>query len=600
MHHFITVLAVLLAAGTPEGKELQDTLQTSTVTAQRGITVSRNDVVHIEKSQTVADALQMFPTLQVSDIGGAAGLKTAGLRGLGSAHTGIFIDGIRVGNLQSGQTDLGILPMDTFGAATVDYAQNSISFTTAAPVFRTNDRIAGRAGVKGGSFGTWQPSARVDWRLTERTALSASASGTVSRGDFVYGDGLRREGNDISQWRGGLDAFGRIEGGEWRAKAFAGIADRGTPGSISWPSDDRQKDRNAFVQSSFNKRFGSYTLGMAAKASYDYIFYHSSWGDSEYGQKELQLNSSHLLRVTDRLTASVRTELQWDGLRSDYYDADRLRGDVAAGAAFKAGIFSADASLEWVGAFDKGHDSRTALEPSLDMRLTVAEGLDLVAFGRRAYRIPTFNELYYAGYGNPDLLCEDAWLSDAGIEWLRTVGGWTLNAKVNGFLYALDNKIMSAPSEADPNVWLPYNIGKVLSKGLDSMLSGRWSKGGRTVGLTARYSLLDAIDKTPDSYTYGQQVPYAARHSVVVTGLFEWSGWSLSSAFNLRSGRMDSYGAMPDWHTLDATLARSLAIAGGEAVVSLSGKNLTNRAYELSSGYPMPGRAVMAGIEIIF
>lgn len=603
MLHFITVLAVLLSAGMPDGAEsadLQDTLQTSSITAQRGITVSRNDIVHIEKSQTVVDALQMFPTLQVSDVGGASGLKTAGLRGMSSAHTDIYVDGIRVGNLQSGQTDLGMLPMETFSSATVDYAQNSISFKTAAPVFRGTSRLAGRAGVKGGSFGTWQPSARVDWKLSERLALSASASGTVSDGDFIYGDGLRRDGNDISQWRGGLDAFGQLEDGEWHAKAFASTADRGTPGSITWPSDDRQKDKNAFAQGSFNKRLGLYTLGLAAKASYDDIFYHSSWGDSEYVQKELQLNSAHTFRVSEWLTASLRTELQWDGLESDFYNADRLRGDAAAGAAVMAGRFSADAALEWVGAFDKGQKSRSALEPSLDLRLTVLEGLDLVAFGRRAYRIPTFNELYYAGYGNPDLLCEDAWLSDAGVEWVKSLRGWTFNAKANGFLYSLDNKILSAPSEADPNIWLPYNVGKVLSKGLDAMISGRWSSGLWTAGASARYSLLDAVDRTPDSYTYGQQIPYAARHSVVLSELVECNGWSLSSTFNLRSGRMDTYGQMPDWHTLDATLAKSLSIAGGEAVISLTGKNLTDQMYELSSGYPMPGRSIMAGIEIIF
>ena len=112
-----------------------DTLQAVTVVADRGVVVSRTDTVIIQALSSVDMALQTVPGLYVGDNGGAAGLKTVSLRGFGSAHTAIYLDGVRVGNVQSGQLDLGMLGMGSLGAVVADYAQNSVSFQTLRPVF---------------------------------------------------------------------------------------------------------------------------------------------------------------------------------------------------------------------------------------------------------------------------------------------------------------------------------------------------------------------------------------------------------------------------------------------------------------------------------
>ena len=52
------------------------------------------------------------------------GLKTVSLRGMGSAHTFHLCGWVRVGNVQSGQTDLGLLGLEKFDLVKVDYAQN--------------------------------------------------------------------------------------------------------------------------------------------------------------------------------------------------------------------------------------------------------------------------------------------------------------------------------------------------------------------------------------------------------------------------------------------------------------------------------------------
>lgn len=596
--------AGLLSAGSPTGTEfpVTDSLTAVTVTDKRTV-VSRTDTLTLNNSFSISDVLQQSPGLIVGDNGGAAGLKTVSLRGLGSAHTSIYIDGVRVGNVQSGQNDLGMLGIENYSSAVVDYAQNSISFYTERPTFRQLP-VSVSAGLNAGSFGTWQPRLRADFRLTDRLAMSVNGSGVFSKGDFPYSaDTLRRANNDLQQMRAGVDLFGALDGGDFHVKAYYNDTERGTPGSMYYPSTDRQKDRNAFLQGLLHKRFSPlYTLRLSAKGSYDDIAYTSSWGDSRYGQTELQLNTLHHFQIFRWWKLSLAADVQWDQLRSTNYNASRTTAFGSLMSSFRFSRFSADIALEYLGAFDRNGLSRNAFSPSLDLKYTITKGLDITAFARRAYRVPTFNELYYVGYGNPELRPEDAWLSDIGLDFSRSLSrGWRVDARLAGFCNYLKDKIVSAPTEEDPNIWLPYNIGRVRSAGIDLMAGTDYVSGDWKLSFHARYSWQSAVDVTPGSYAYGNAVPYVAKHTVVLNGNISWKGWGLNPVWQMRSGRSDGYGELPDWNTLDLTLGKSFCLGkGGDIAVKLSVRNLFDHRYETVSGYPMPGRSFMAGLEYKF
>lgn len=597
MLNSILIAVGLLSAGLPE--HVTDSLQPVTVTADKGVVVSRTDTLAVRNSFLISEILHQSPGIILGDYGGFAGLKTVSLRGFGSPHTSIYIDGVKVGNVQSGQNDLGMMGVENYEAAIIDYAQNSLSFRTLRPSF---DRLPVRASVKfaGGSFGTWLPSARFDFRLSENLALSANAAGIISKGDFKYGDDAVRQNNDIRQVRAGLDLFGLMDSGDYHIKGYFNSSDRGTPGSVSWPSDDRQKDMNVFVQGLLRKKFSQlYSLQVSAKGAYDDIFYSSSWGDSRYGQTEFQLNSSHLFRINRWWNLSFAADMQWDGLKSTNYQASRFTASGSLTSSFRLKCLSANIALEYNGAFDSGARSRNAFSPSVDMRLTLAEGLDMVAFARRAYRVPTFNELYYVGYGNPDLNPEDAWLTDVGFDFNRQLSQtWLLKAKLDGFYNSLTDKITSAPTVDDPNIWLPYNIGNVRSAGFDAVAGTSYASAAWKFSFDAKYSFQSAVDMTPDSYTFGRQIPYVARHSVVLDATVAWNGLEFNPRWNMKAGRTDSAGALADWNTLDLNLDRPFRIRNaGVITVRLAARNILDSHYELVSGYPMPGRSFMAGLE---
>lgn len=592
----LSVAAGLLPA------EPSDTLQPVTVVADRGVVVSRTDTIQTKHSISITDAFSSIPGMYVCDYGGLAGLKNVSLRSLGSPHAAIYFDGVRVGNVQTGQADLVFLDFGNCGSTVIDYAQNSISFNTARPVFG-NRNVGGNVKFRGGSFGTFEPSGRLNFRLSDKVSLSAIASGVLSRGDFPLQDGTSRTNNDIRQLRAALDLWGLMDGGDYHAKAYYNGSKRGTPGSLDWPSSDRQNDRNAFIQAVLRRQVSPlYHLTASAKVSLDDLLYLSEWGDNRYKQTEAQINSSHKFTVCDWFDASLAADFQWDGLDSDLYSNARSSVFATVSAAFHPDRFKADLALEYAGVFDRDGQKRHILSPSADLRWNVFKGFDILAFARRAYRTPTFNELYYPGYGNPDLQAEDAWLTDVGVEYHCSPGKHLqIQAKADAFFNHLKNKIVSAPTEIDPNIWLPYNIGIVQMSGADTRAELQYSQGDWKSSFSVRYSYQNAIDKTPDSYSFGQQIPYISKHTVSLGTDASYKGWFAAVKWNWRGDRYDSVERMPDYNTLDFNAGKDFKLPNGLVLgIEFIARNLADCRYELAGGYPMPGRAFYGGINFKF
>ena len=203
---------------------------------------------------------------------------------------------------------------------------------------------------------------------------------------------------------------------------------------------------------------------------------------------------------------------------------------------------------------------------------------------------------------HPDLKPEDAWLFDIGIDWHPALGdNWTLGLKVDGYYNTLKDKIISAPSADDPWIWLPYNVGKVDAKGIDASLSLRYDNGTFAGGLSARYARQSALDKTPDSYTFNQQIPYIAKNTVVLAADAAIAGWRLDAVWNWRAGRFDASGEMPDWDTLDLSLRKDFQLGKvGVLGLNISVRDLLDCRYELVRDYPMPGRSILGGFTFKF
>ena len=150
-------------------------------------------------------------------------------------------------------------------------------------------------------------------------------------------------------------------------------------------------------------------------------------------------------------------------------------------------------------------------------------------------------------------------------------------------------------------VWLPYNVGKVQAWGADLLAEATWSREDWKAGASARYGWQKALDKTPDSFTFDEQIPYVARHTLVLTGEASYKGWALSALFQLRDGRRDGSGTLPAWRTLDLSAGKEFSLGGSmQLALKAIARNLLDCRYDIIRDYPMPGRNFLVAAEFRF
>ncbi len=135
--------------------------------------VLSGDELRRMSSLSVADAMRYFSGIQLKDYGGVGGLKTVDIRSMGSAHLGVFYDGIELGNAQNGQIDLGQFSLDNVEQINLYNGQKSSIFQPATDFCNAGSFQAGNIGI--GNYAAAQREDRATPSASHRYGSSGSA-----------------------------------------------------------------------------------------------------------------------------------------------------------------------------------------------------------------------------------------------------------------------------------------------------------------------------------------------------------------------------------------------------------------------------------------
>ena len=150
-------------------------------------------------SFSVADAIRYFSGLQIKDYGGVAGLKTVNIRSMGTNHTGVYYNGIQLGNAQNGQVDLGKFSLDNieeislYNGQKSDIFQSAREFGSSGSIYLTTRRPGSKekdanlaAKVKFGSYGLLNPALLYEHKISDNISAAVSAEWITSQGDYKF------------------------------------------------------------------------------------------------------------------------------------------------------------------------------------------------------------------------------------------------------------------------------------------------------------------------------------------------------------------------------------------------------------------------------
>ena len=605
-------------------------------------------------AHSVADAIRYFSGVQIKDYGGVGGLKTVNIRSMGTNHVGVFYDGIELGNAQNGTVDLGRFSLDNMEAVTLyngqksallqpakDFASaGSIYLQSRTPRFAAGERQHVKSTFKTGSFGVVNPSIVWDRRLNERISSSVSAEYmyTTGRYKFTYRvedsydtTAVRRNG-DVNAVRleGGL--FGSIKGGYWRAKAYLYRSERGYPGAVvknKFSHEDRQWDTNVFAQGSFRKEFSPrYSLLINAKYAYDYLHYLAdprrdealTYVNNRYYQHETYVSVANQYALLPVWDVSFSADYQFNLLDADLTDFVYPRRHtqlLAVATALRFPSVKMHASLlgtlvqDHVRSEAQGADNRAEWTPTVvvSYRPFSALDLNLRAFYKRIFRMPTLNDLYYTFIGNVDLEPEYTNQYNLGLTYAKEWGDrWLRRLEVQADVYynEVENKIVAMPT-SNFFRWTMVNLGKVEIRGIDLALQTAW-QWGKNWYLTGRvnYTYQKAQDFTdPTDAYYGGQIPYIPWHSGSAVLNLNWREWEMNYSFIYTGERYSSRANIPvnyvlPWYTSDFSVSRTQHWGKGDLKLTLEVNNLFNQQYEVVICYPMPGTNFKAIVQYAF
>ncbi len=665
MKHILLILTVLLfsvavhaAEPADSVSELPDVVVTAPSEADRDLVPAQRlggERLEQLSAHSVADAVRYFSGAQIKDYGGVGGVKTVDVRSMGSAHLGVFYDGIQLGNAQNGQVDLGKYSLDNVEAITLyngeksrifqpakDFASaSSIYLETRRPDFSNGRRWGVRVNFRTGSFGLANPSLRFDWKLSETVSASVNAEYLHATGRYkfryrrVFPDGAVawdttavRKNGDIRALRLEGALFGRIPRGGWQAKIYYYDGEKGIPGAIVnnvWKNSQRQWDRNFFVQGSWRQSFGERLDLMAnGKYAHDRLRYLNPdttlmYTDNRFAQNEAYLSGTARVRLTEIWEASAAVDWQWNNLHStlrDFVNPFRhvLFGSLATAVDWRG--LRAQASILLTAATDHLHpegktpavSKTTKWSPAITAawRPEMYGNIEIHAFAKRSFRLPTFNDLYYTDIGNASLKPESADQYSAGVSWEMTPAGClsSLRLSADGYHNRVRDKIIAVPKGNSQYRWMMMNIGRVRITGIDvaadlSLDFGRgWNLTGR-LAYTYQKALdyTDPSDNTDEAGTYRSQIAYIPVHSGSAVGNLVWKRWSLNYSWIYVGERWHNSSNIPEnyeqpWYTHDLSVYWQTPIPAkaGALCIGLEVNNLFNQQYEVIQNYPMPGR----------
>lgn len=628
------------------------------------IPAQRLNGLQLERLNThnVADALRYFSGVQIKDYGGMGGLKTIDVRNMGSHHVGVFYDGIQIGNAQNGVVDLGRFSLDDleelslYNGQKSEIFQSAKDFASASAVYMKARKPKFEAGkktnlsvrYKAGSIQLINPSLRWEQKLNEKLSLSLSGEYMKSDGKYkfryrrlnqegkvAYDTTATRWNSDIEAYRLEAGIYGNIHNGYWQAKLYYYHSDRGLPGAIVkniWQNGERQGDKNFFAQATFVKDITpKYKLQLNGKFAYDYTHYLSRdtvqflqesvtkkmQFDNTYYQQDWYLSVVNMYSILPVWDVSLSVDFQYNklnavmrGVGTPFTYPQRYTAWAALATALNLGKWKLQADVLGTFVMEKVRNNvqapdKSELSPAFIVGYKPFHNHDfnVRAFYKRIFRLPTFNDLYYAQIGFSQLNPEYTDQLNIGASYQKTFHSGCIDrisVQADAYYAAITDKIIAAPTGSSFR-WMMTNMGKVESKGVDASAAVFGHIGAVKLNTNLSYSFTKAQDFTKINgkklSSYGDQIPYTPWHSGSVIAGVEYDSWTLNYSFIYVGERYNgavnniSRNYVVPWYTHDFSLQREFRIRSRYLLkASVEMNNALNQHYDVVLNYPMPGR----------
>lgn len=539
------------------------------------------------EGRTLVEVLAQAPGLQFSNTGGLGKSSSLFVRGLEARHVLLLVDGVRVGSATLNTASLDNLPLDTVerieiarGPMTSLYGSNAMGgvvqvFTRrGTPGLRGNARLtAGSRGyglASGGvSFGAdnFDFAAQVQHQQTD--GFSATNPAVPFNNHAPDDDGFRQNA-------GSLRAGWAFAPG-WRLEGLL-LESRGKTHFDDGPGDDARAELRNTVQSL--QVGGPVHSGWRTKLafgrsvdSFDTITSASAFtmpGAITTDQRQLAWENRVALPVGEALLLLERVEQDVSRPGEPFAVSERSIDALAAGWSARLDRHDVQASLRRDRNSQFGGYTTGALAYAYKLALAWRAG---GSYGT-SFTAPSFNQLYFPGFGNPDLKAEEGEHGELFLQW----AAGAQRVRVTAYQHRYDLFISSGPQ--------PANIPQVKIDGASLSWDARF--GGLT--LAASYDHLNPRNDSAGTADFGKLLPRRAKQAAKASVDWRQGDFSAGASLQAYSRRFDDTANTIELSGFGVLDLRTDWFLTRDWSLGLRLNNVGGKVYETAFGYNQPGR----------
>lgn len=596
----------------------------------RSAELNDSDIVRLQTRQS-AELLRYMPGVFMRDYGGLAGIKTVSLRGAAAAQTAVYVDGIRMNGTQNGLFDFSTLNSSFLQSVIVTDAVDAtlsgahaiggiVMMTTKSVI---DSSFHGSIAADGGSWNERGLVAQASGALASTAFLSASVDIRSAQGDYPFAfssfgtvSTYRRTNADYTS-RNAMITLGTRDGSSTTTtRAMVRSSGRGAPDAVTQgnigTSSARLDDEAAMVMHSGTaglsgttelrwQAFGSFQTQQFSDTSSSLlgIPFRNRFISRDGGAA---VSVHHQTAMADEV--AVRVDVNNSDLRGDLLrfgaGNSALRNSLGVGAGGQSRAIHADDNLSvfFLGGIrlDANSDASPYWTPRVSVLARHTSGVDISLHFARAFRLPSFNELYYQNYGSTSLRAELASVARLTMEYAlpQSIMGESSWVSVTLFRRATTNQIVAVPRS--PVTWSAMNVATVLAQGCEVGMVSRISS---AVLLRGGITIQDVRDQTIGARSFGKLLPYTPTflgyaHCHVSRGGFSfgtglnWCGERFTQTDNAASSALAPYATVQLFGGYEWKSAYGMIWVRAEC------DNILDMSYVIVANFPMPGRAIRA------
>ena len=485
------------------------TAQTADATLASVTVITRQDIER-QQARSVQDVLRGVPGISIANNGGMGKTSSVFMRGTESDHVLVMIDNIKVGSATTGTTAFENIPIDQIERIEIVRGPRSSLYGSEAigGVIHIFTRKGGGSGFRqhlnfgGGSFGTFEGATGMSYNGTQGWLnLNASGigtqgfnacSGSSTAGCFTHEpdrDGYRNVAGSMRagyRFRNGLEIetnFMQSSGktqfdGSYVNKAV--LMQQVVGGTIRYAPTDfwnfnliagsSREDSDNFLGTDFRSRFNTTRDTVSV------------------------LNG---FTVAKDQVLTVGMDYQRDHVKSIEAYTVMSRTNWGVFAQHQANI--AAHNLLFSVRHDDNQQFGSRVTGGAGWSYPLSDKFLLVANFGSAFKAPTFNELYYPGFGNANLRPEDSRSFEFGTRGHTDWGNWSVNA----YETRIDNLIAF-----DSSIFAPGNIDQARIRGIEGVLNTQIREWQINTNLT----LLEPVNRG-SGFNRGNILPRRAEQS---------------------------------------------------------------------------------------